>query len=98
MRFVAFLFFGALLSSLAIAAERRSSVRGEFQRHHPCPATGERRGACPGHVLDHVRPLCAGGLDHVANLQWQTVAEGKRKDRIEARECAAYRRKHAAPF
>lgn len=41
-----------------------------FKRHNPCPATGERRGACPGYQLDHVMPLCAGGADKVENMQW----------------------------
>ncbi len=28
-----------------------------FVREHPCPATGRTSGACPGYVVDHVRPL-----------------------------------------
>jgi len=34
--------------------------------------------------------MCS-GADHPLNMQWQTIAEAKAKDREEAREC---RRKH----
>lgn len=53
----------------------------------PCPATGQGRGSCPGYVIDHVVPLCAGGPDHPGNMLWQTVAEAKVKDRAEAAQC-----------
>lgn len=66
---------------------RSSTAKAEFKRQQPCPATGNRRGACPGYVIDHVVPLCAGGADAPSNMQWQTVAEGKAKDREERRVC-----------
>jgi hypothetical protein len=50
---------------------------------HPCPATGKTSGACKGYVVDHVVPLKGGGADAPANMQWQTVAEAKAKDKIE---------------
>lgn len=80
----------ALLSSQALAQnEHRShAVTAAFQRLHPCPATGQPRGACPGYVKDHIVPLCAGGADSPDNMQWQTIAEGHAKDRLERRECA----------
>jgi len=34
--------------------------------------------------MDHVIPLCAGGADDPLNLQWQTIADAKAKDREEA--------------
>jgi len=34
-------------------------------------------------VVDHVVPLKRGGADAPANMQWQTTAEAKAKDRIE---------------
>jgi hypothetical protein len=67
--------------------QRSAAVAREFQRLHPCPATGSLRGACPGYVRDHVVPLCAGGADAVGNMQWQTVKDGKAKDRVERRMC-----------
>jgi len=39
-----------------------------------------------GYVVDHIVPLECGGSDTTANMQWQTVAEGKIKDRTE-RNC-----------
>lgn len=36
-----------------------------------------------GYVVDHVCSLYNGGLDIIENLQYQTIAEGKKKDRLE---------------
>lgn len=71
---------------------RSASARADFVRASPCPSTGERRGACPGWVVDHVVPLCAGGADHPRNMQWQTVADARKKDIEERKRCAALRR------
>ncbi len=49
---------------------RRADVLDEFQRLHPCPSTGARRGACKGWAKDHIIPLACGGCDAVENLQW----------------------------
>lgn len=57
--------------------------REAFEQSHPCPATGLTSGACPGYVVDHIIPLKRGGADTPSNMQWQTVAEAKLKDRIE---------------
>lgn len=71
---------------------RSSSAKAEFKRLQPCPATGRPRGACPGYIIDHVVPLCAGGPDDPGNMQWQTVEAAKLKDRDERRQCRAFRR------
>lgn len=68
------------------AAPRSHQARAEFVKANPCPPTGNA-GKCPGYVVDHVVPLCAGGADAPSNMQWQTVAEGKAKDRIERQQC-----------
>jgi hypothetical protein len=60
-------------------------------KKHSCPATGKTRGACPGYVVDHIKPLCAGGADHPSNMQWQTVKEAKKKDRREREMCRSYK-------
>ncbi len=66
---------------------RNSAQRAAFIRDHPCAATGRNRGACPGYVVDHIEPLCADGPDDPDNMQWQTVKEGKEKDRKEREMC-----------
>jgi len=70
---------------------RSAKVRRDFQHSHPCPSTGKRSGACPGYVKDHIKPLCAGGADATWNMQWQTVSDGKVKDRGERQVCRANR-------
>lgn len=66
---------------------RSSHAKAEFKRLHPCPATGRPRGPCPGYVIDHVRALACGGHDAPSNMQWQTVADGKAKDKWERKDC-----------
>jgi hypothetical protein len=34
-------------------------------------------------VVDHITPLKRGGADAPENMQWQTRAEAKAKDRVE---------------
>lgn len=82
----------AILTALAGAADGRDlAQRQAFRNLSPCPATGKARGACPGYVVDHIRPLCAGGADRPSNMQWQTTADAKVKDLAELRECRAAR-------
>ncbi len=60
---------------------RSAAARNEFRRQNPCPATGKAAGACPGYVIDHVIPLKRGRPDSPSNMQWQTIADAKAKDR-----------------
>jgi hypothetical protein len=62
---------------------RSTAAKNAFKRQHPCPATGQSSGACPGYVIDHVKPLECGGADAPANMQWQTISDGKAKDKTE---------------
>ncbi len=62
---------------------RCSSEVRDFRKLHPCPATGLVRGACPGWVVDHIIALECGGPDDPSNMQWQTTADAKAKDRWE---------------
>jgi hypothetical protein len=66
---------------------RSHAARNGFQSTHPCPSTGRSYGACPGYVVDHVKPLACGGADAPYNMQWQTVSEGKAKDKWERKGC-----------
>ena len=63
--------------------ERSSKAKHDFQKTHPCPSTGRTSGACPGYVVDHVQPLKRGGADKPYNMQWQTTAAAKAKDKTE---------------
>jgi hypothetical protein len=63
--------------------KRSAAAKDAFKRQQPCPSTGKSRGACPGYVIDHVKPLECGGADAPSNMQWQTVAAGKAKDKTE---------------
>jgi hypothetical protein len=49
----------------------------------PCPSTGKTTGACPGYVIDHLVPLKRDGADAASNMQWQTTAAAKAKDKVE---------------
>lgn len=71
----------------ATSRGRSRAARAEFVRAKPCPATGLPRGACPGWVIDHVEALACGGADSPANMQWQTVADAKAKDKWERKGC-----------
>ena len=82
-----FLVFTLLCYSVEAKTYRSSSVKSEFQRQHPCPATGNIRGACPGWVKDHRIGLCVGGEDKPDNLRWMTVADAKDKDKWERKGC-----------
>lgn len=74
----------------AAAADRSRAVRAEFQRQQPCPATGAKRGACPGYQADHKTPLCIGGKDEAANLQWLDVDAHKAKTKSDVRLCRVH--------
>jgi len=63
--------------------KRSESAKNAFKHGHPCPSTGRNSGSCPGYVIDHVNPLECGGTDAPRNMQWQTIAEGKAKDKTE---------------
>src|SRR5439155_16231644 len=60
--------------------QRSAAARKEFMKQ-----TGYPKGR-KGYVVDHIVPLECGGADTPANMQWQTTAEAKIKDRTE-RNC-----------
>src|ERR1017187_3613057 len=62
---------------------RSPAARRSFQAVHPCPATGKTSGACPGFVVDHMKPLKCGGAHAPRNMQSETTAAAKAKDRVE---------------
>jgi hypothetical protein len=66
--------------------KRSHAAKTAFEREHPCPSTGKTTGRCPGYVVNHVQALECGGPDTSSNMQWQTTADGKAKDKTE-RQC-----------
>ena len=78
-----------LVAAIAVPAFARDpAVVRAFRKANPCPSTGKTSGACPGFVVDHRVPLCAGGPDDVRNMAWQSVADAKWKDGVERQLCA----------
>lgn len=87
----------ALLALILAAAQAQPIQRSAaevraFRAEHPCPATGRTRGACPGWAVDHILPLCAGGQDRPANMQWISEADHRFKTLVDVRECRKLRR------
>ena len=97
--FVATWALGLLLATNSNAAwasgstiKRSSSARTQFAKANTCPKTGKNKLPCPGWIIDHVIPLCAGGADNPSNMQWQTLEASLAKDRGERTLCAALRK------
>ncbi len=67
--------------------KRSPAAKRSFQASHPCPSTGKTTGGCKGYVIDHVKPLACGGADAPSNMQWQTPAGAKAKDKTERAGC-----------
>ena len=57
--------------------KRSQSAKNDFKKQ-----TGYPKGRS-GYVIDHIKPLKEGGCDCPENMQWQTIADGKAKDKWE---------------
>jgi hypothetical protein len=88
------LVWAASVSPVSSASLDSRGFRAEvfFRLANPCPSTGQTRGACAGYVVDRIIPVACGGAEDPANMQWQTTAEAKAKDRWEKIGCRAGRR------
>ncbi len=72
---------------VSVARDERGRIqRSEAARHAFARQTGYPHGR-PGYVIDHIKPLACGGADDPSNMQWQTVAEAKAKDKTERVGC-----------
>lgn len=85
MRYVISCFFVLLLAAVPFDTEAkpsrsRAAVRA-FLREQGLTATP------PGYQVDHIIPLCAGGLDAPENMQFLSIEEHKAKTRIDVRWC-----------
>ena len=78
-----------LFSCQPVQAEQHRSQKAKviFKYSHTCPSTGRNKGSCPGYIIDHIKPLACGGPDDALNMQWQTKAEAKAKDKWERVGC-----------
>jgi hypothetical protein len=72
--------------STTARAEHRRIQRSAAARHAFARQTGYPNGR-PGYVIDHITPLACGGADAPSNMQWQTVADAKQKDKTERVGC-----------
>jgi len=100
MRFIARLMLSLAAVTLLCAASLDSrSFRAEvfFKLANPCPSTGQTHGACTGYVIDRIVPIVCGGAEEPANMQWQTLAQAKEKDRWERIGCRPGRKLVAPP-
>lgn len=88
MRYALILIAACALSTGAEAGFPRSKAAlRSFVNVEACPSTGLHRLPCPGYVIDHIKALACGGLDNKSNMQWQTRADAKAKDKWERKEC-----------
>jgi len=72
-------------SSYCITCARDSNgriARSEAAKREFMASTGYPHGR-PGWVVDHIEPLKRGGADSPSNMQWQTKADAKAKDKWE---------------
>ena len=56
--------------------------RSEVAKHDFMKQSGYPHGR-HGYVVDHITPLAKGGKDVPSNMQWQTLAEARAKDKVE---------------
>ncbi len=93
---VAFTIVGGGLLAWALKQTTLDDVQPDpqavFMKHNPCPRNGNTVGACPGYTVHHIKPLCAGGVDRASNMQWLTHAAAKKRVRLDAQACRAYRK------
>ncbi len=81
------------LPELAEARRNMSYVSmQEFMRQNPCPATGAATPTCPGYVVDFRVPLCAGGANDIANMQWLSADAAREKEKRDVADCRIEKR------
>src|SRR5437016_5402170 len=69
------------------ARDARGRIRRSAQARHAFMIQRGYPHGRPGYVIDHIVPLACGGADTPSNMQWQTMADAKAKDKIERLHC-----------
>jgi hypothetical protein len=82
---------GTIAILLALALPSALDAKGKVKRsaaakHQFEVQAGYPKGR-PGYVVDHIVPLACGGADAPSNMQWQTVAAARAKDKVERKGC-----------
>jgi uncharacterized membrane protein len=85
---ISFVIIGAMTANAEAGQARSQQAINGFKSQQPCPVTGNSSGPCPGYIIDHKTALACGGEDAPSNMQWQTVAEAKAKDKWERKDCS----------
>lgn len=81
------LLLAAVIGCVEAAPHRSAAAVAAFKRAHPCPVNGATLGSCPGYQVDHIQPLCAGGPDEPANMQWLTIHDHAHKTKLDVMLC-----------
>jgi hypothetical protein len=84
------------LSTSTYAAPRSHAAKVAFAKANTCPSTGQNKLPCPGHVIDHIKPLACGGPDIPGNMQWMAYNDALNKDRWERCGSTCKPRQHGA--
>jgi len=71
----------ALPRGVSPRAQRSIAARQAFERQ-----TGYPNGR-PGYIVEHIVPLSCGGTDTPGNMEWLTLADGRRKNQSECVRC-----------
>jgi len=74
---IAIIALASCVSTAKATTCRNAAVKRTFDKQEGYP-NGRK-----GYVVDHVCALVQGGLDSTINMQYQTIDEGHKKDKIE---------------
>jgi hypothetical protein len=72
--------------ALTVAAQTnpKAACRSNAVKHKFDVSQGYAQGR-KGYVVDHICALACGGIDDIKNMQYQTIAESKAKDKWETK-------------
>ncbi len=87
MKYLACLILTVISLNSVAESNRSYKAKKAFKIANPCPSTGRYKGSCPNYTIDHIKPLACNGADSPENMQWQTKAGAKAKDKWERKGC-----------